>query len=95
MAELAERHWHTYTLLEETLRGAVDNRAMELWDRQSLRHVRALIRVIAQLGLKRSGEMLQRELKCDLAEAIRAEIVEALNEFGATLDDPYSGMRSQ
>jgi predicted DNA-binding transcriptional regulator YafY len=93
MDEVADRHWHTYTLLDDAIRNAVDDWVMNNWDRNSFEKVRALISVIAKLGLVNSAEMLRREVHLPMRSAVRNEIESALTEFGTTVEDPYSGMR--
>jgi hypothetical protein len=93
--EVADRHWHTYTLLDDETRKDVDDWVIRSWDRSSLKKARALISVVAKLGLANSAEMLRRELDLELPSSVRNEIEGALREFGSTVDDPYSGMRKR
>lgn len=93
MDEVADRHWHTYTLLDSAMRKEVDDWVINNWDRSSLKKVRALISIIAKLGLVNSAEMLRREVHVPMSSPVRNEIESALQEFGTTVDDPYSGMK--
>lgn len=95
MNEVADRHWHTYTLLDGTTRNAVDDWVVHHWDRTSLAKVRALICVIAKLGLTRSAALLRRELQFDMPSPVRNEIDNALREFGSSVEDPYSGIKAR
>jgi hypothetical protein len=93
MDEIADRHWHTYTLLDNATRKEVDDWVSHAWDRNSLKKARALISVIAKLGLVNSAEMIRREVHVPMPSAVRNEIESALREFGTTVGDSYSGMR--
>lgn len=94
MDEVADRHWHTYTLLDDATRKDVDAWVIRNWDRSSLKKARLLISVVAKLGLVNSAHMLRRELNLEMPSLVKMEVEGALHEFGATVDDPYSGMRN-
>lgn len=93
MEEVADRHWHTYTLLDDQTRQAVDGWVIANWDRNSQAMARRLISIVARIGLVRSFEMLRRELDSDLLPEVRDEISGALRELEETVNDPYSGMK--
>ena len=93
MDEVADRHWHTYTLLDDTTRENIDAWVIRNWDRSSLKKARALIAIVAKLGLANSADLIRRQLNLETSPSVKAEIECALREFGATVDDPYSGMR--
>lgn len=92
--EVAERHWHTYTLLDNATRMQVDGWVMSHWDRDSVEMTEVLTEIIGHLGLVTSADMLRYELHYHQMPAlVRFEIEEALREYGSTVGDPYSGMR--
>jgi hypothetical protein len=94
MAEVADLHWHTYVLLDNQTRNELDVWVSAIWDRNSVIITRLLISIIARIGLSRSMKMLQRELNQELDSSVRHEIMEAIDEFGDTVSDPYSGMKT-
>lgn len=93
MDEIADRHWHTYSLLDDSTRRDVDAWVIRNWDHSSMAMTRLLISIIAKLGLAKSGDMLRREINVEMPLSVKEEIRGALREFGSNVDDPYSGLR--
>jgi len=93
MSKVADRQWHTYTVLDARTRDKLDAWVSTVWNRHALKRARLLIGIIARVGLVRSMRFLQQELRKDLHPLVRIETMEAIKEFGATVGDPYSGMR--
>src|SRR3954470_4378496 len=74
MYQLADRQWHTHTLLDRSTRTEVDEWVIRNWDPNSLAKVKIFISIIAHLGLVSSCEMLRRECEKPLPLMVRRHI---------------------
>jgi HEAT repeat protein len=93
--EVADRQWHTYTRLDPTMRDAIDDWIFANWDPTSLKMTGWLIGVVGHVGLPKSVNFMRQALEGELPPPVRQRIQEALDEFGATVDDPYFKMKRE
>ncbi len=90
--ELSDKQWHTYTLLPPGLLNQIDSILINLWNENSLENTEILLGIVAYLGLTKTFEKVKSALDGRLLTTVRQEILEAIEEFGATVADPYSGL---
>ncbi len=90
--ELADRQWHTYELLPLQLVDEIDSILINLWDKQELESTELLLGVTAHLGLTKTFRKIKAALDGELSVIVRQEILDAIEEFGITFTDPYSGI---
>jgi hypothetical protein len=91
--ELSERQWNLYELADEGLRADVAKVVLRVWDDQDSDRAECLFGVISRLGL---GDVLKRLREKDeqsYSVGVRTALKQAIEEFGDTVDDPYSGMK--
>lgn len=91
--ELSQRQWGTYELVSEELRCEIAKLVLRIWNDQDSDCAECLLGVICRLGL---GDVL-RHLRARDASSFSADVRdvmnEAIEEFGSSVDDPYSGMK--
>jgi hypothetical protein len=90
--ELSDRQWHTYQPLPYGLLNKIDSELFSLWDRNSLESTEVLLGIVSHLGLVKTFENICSALDSRLLTSVRQEILEAIDEFGASVADPYSGL---
>ena len=90
--ELAERQWHTYKLLDLSLLQEIDSILITLWDSECLESTEIIIGIIGMLGLQKTYDMIKSSISQKLSEEIKQEILEAIEEFGDTITNPYSSL---
>jgi hypothetical protein len=94
-SELSKRQWHTYRLLNSSLLKEIDFILVKLWDKHSLESPEIILGIIFRLGLPKTFKQIKANLSQKLSEEVRTEILEAIEEFGDIVTNPYSGMQSQ
>ena len=90
--ELSERQWHTYELLSASLRKQVSSTILDIWDDNDPDLAESLLGVTSRLGLGRVLEHLQLKESSSFSPNVRRIVDEAIQEFGESVNDPYSGM---
>ena len=93
--ELSDRQWHTYKVLDDSTRQALDCWIISNWDCSSEKMTGYLLGVIGSVGLPKSFEFMKEALQTKIPPfslAVRTEIERAIDDFGSTVENPYSGM---
>ncbi|MEX5590398.1 hypothetical protein [Pseudomonas urmiensis] len=90
--ELADRQWHTYSLLDEALKGRLEQLLISRW-RDDLEITENLLSIVSRLGLVGVWEFLLGLDKQRISAATREAIDDAVAEMADSIADPYSGMR--
>lgn len=90
--ELADRQWHTYSLLDEALKGRLEQLLISRW-RDDLEITENLLSIVSRLGLAGVWEFLLGLDKQRISAATREAIDDAVAEMADSIADPYSGMR--
>ena len=91
---LSERQWSTYELVDEQLRADIAAMTLKLWNDHDGDLAEMLLGTTSRLGL---GQVLRQLREKDwslYSVSVRKAVAEAISEFGDTVDDPYSGIRS-
>jgi hypothetical protein len=91
--ELADRQWHTYQLLNETIKLEIEDWLISIVDFNSAEIIDCITSIIGYLGLSSLYETIKATLIKDLNEEVRQIITETIKEFDAHVEDPYYGMR--
>jgi hypothetical protein len=91
---LSERQWNTYELADEQVRTDVATMALTLWNDHDAELAEALLGITSRLGLGCVLKHLQERDSALFSANVGRLVSEAVSEFGDTVDDPYSGMRS-
>ncbi|WP_374981512.1 hypothetical protein PSGK_11415 [Pseudomonas solani] len=90
--ELADRQWHTYSLLPEPLKSRVEQLIILCW-RDQPEITDYALSIVSKLGLVEAWEFLLGLDRQVMSLASREAIEEAETEMSSTIADPYSGMR--
>lgn len=91
--ELADRQWHSYSILPSTYKQMVEEWIKSHWMPNSLEFITQTAFITGALGLPGILEMLQKEVgNPHLDPDVQSEIAGAVKEIGGKIDDPYSGM---
>jgi len=93
LLELSDRQWHTYTVLNDSLKKELESILISCWDGGDLEFVEGAIAVTARLGLVGFFNFLCGQAIEGLPLEVADEIRGAIAEFGGSVADPYSGMR--
>ena len=94
LEELADRQWHTYTLLASPLMARVEQLIISrLQDQPEV--TESAISIVSRLGLVRVWSFLLGLDRQVVSPASRKAIEEAEIEMASTIADPYSGMRTK
>ncbi|MEO8489357.1 hypothetical protein [Pseudomonas sp.] len=92
LVQLSDRQWHTYSLLDNSLRERIEHRVLSLWDGHDLEQAEQVISIMASLGLEAINTFLASRSPTDVSPEVFNEISLALSEFGDSVSDPYSGV---
>jgi len=92
--ELAIRQWHTYKVIENSLKDEINNWIIENFNFNSLEITESLIGVIGNLGLEKSYEYIKESISKDINinKDVKHKILEAINEFGESVSNPYMSL---
>lgn len=102
MAQVADRQWHTYELLETELRSRIDtimaNMLMQkVVDQLSIYAFRGILFTIGSLGLRESYDVLGTSLIQSVDNKKKKEIEEFVREtkvlHNGDIEDPYYTLR--
>ena len=89
LSEVADRQWHTYSLLDKQTMRALDNWIAVNWNPSSERMTELLIGIIANVGLPNALELMKNAVDSGLPHSVRNIISDALVRFGSSVNDPY------
>ncbi|MCP4170996.1 MAG: hypothetical protein GY758_09525 [Fuerstiella sp.] len=89
---LSERQWNTYELADEQLRTDVAAMTLKLWDDQDADRAETLLGVTSRMGLGVVLQHLRKKDRSSYSAEVRKSVEDAINEFGDSVDDPFSGM---
>jgi len=93
LVQLSERQWHTYSLLDDSLRERTEHCLLSLWNGHDLEQAEEVISIMASLGLEAINTFLASRSPKDVSPEVFNEISLALSEFSGSVSDPYIGMR--
>lgn len=93
LVQLSERQWHTYSLLDDSLRERIEHCLLCLWSGHDLKQAEEVISIMASLGLEAINTFLASRSPKDVSPEVFNEISLALSELGSSVSDPYIGMR--
>lgn len=91
LEELADRQWHTYSLLAAPLKVCVEQLIISRWQDQ-LETTESILSIVSKLGLVGVWDFLMGLDKQVMSAASREAIDDAEREMASTIADPYSGM---
>lgn len=90
--ELSDRQWHTYSIMQVSLKEKIEDILVSILDVSSLEQIEYILGIVPRLGLTKVLEVLTsidlRLLKSEVADEIRDAIV----EFEGDVSDPYADM---
>ena len=89
--ELADRQWHTYSLLSESLKFRLEDLVISRWQDQP-EVTNYALSIVSRLGLVRAWCFLVALDRKVISAASREAIQDAETEMSSTISDPYSGM---
>ncbi|WP_133775954.1 hypothetical protein [Pseudomonas graminis] len=92
LMELAERQWHTYSVLSPCLKARIEDHLISAWDGDDLELVENFIGIMVRLGLERCSMFLRSLKETDVSPKAFNEVSLAISEFGDSVSDPYSGV---
>lgn len=93
LANLADKQWHTYELLEQSNILEIEKWILDSWDKTSYDETDVIISIVAHLGLTKVFEKMQNsELFSDIE--IKNLIDDFRIEVGSDVSNPYSQMSS-
>lgn len=91
--ELADRQWHTYSLLNPDLRNRVERWIFENWCVDEVPFVESVTGIVPLLGLKNVVKLFEQTLNESLNQDVREELQCALEEYGENVGNPYAEIR--
>ena len=89
LLELADRQWHTYTKLSDTMKYQVEDVLMGCWDGFNFVFVDGVLSVCARLGLQRLYEFILGCHARDISPEVAGAIRECIVKLGKNVEDPY------
>lgn len=92
LEELADRQWHTYSLLAPSLKARLEQLIISRWQDQ-LEITESVLLIIPRLGLMNAWDFIVGLDRHMMSAASREAIDEAEAEMASTIADPYSGMQ--
>lgn len=95
LAQLADRQWQTFETLPHAARKRLSAFAIGVWERRSLASTALLISIIRTLGLADALAFATSLDPQTLEPIIASELRDALDEFGDTVDNPYTQIKQR
>ena len=92
--ELADRQWHTYTMLKPELLNRIQILLFSVTNFENPEIIDYLLDIIPRLGLNDLFQSCLKQLPNIKNQDVINSIREADKEFGSTVADPYSGMKT-
>lgn len=93
LAELADRQWHTYDKLDESIQKRMERWIQANWNVDSYELVTSIILVVAHLGLVNSFQLMKNSLQFPMSLQVKNKIEKAVSELADNIADPYAGMK--
>jgi flagellar biosynthesis component FlhA len=93
LLELADKQWHTYKILDEVTKNRIEKWIFQNWNTSSADLVDVILSIIGYLGLEENYKMVKQELDKSIQPEVRKMIMDAIEEYGESVSDPYSGMK--
>lgn len=90
--ELADRQWHTYQLLEESVKKKVERYLENVIDFEDSEIMDYILCIIPRIGLSNLFSYILENKNAIQNREILLNIMESEDEYGDTVDNPYSGM---
>ena len=92
--ELSDRQWHTYTLVDRTIRLRIDKFIRERLDICSSEFLNDMISIILLLGLQESYDFIMKVLaERNIDQKIASEMESVMKEYGDDISDPFDSLR--
>ena len=91
-SELSDRQWHTYELLDDTLRNKVTACLEALWLDDDGDRAESLFGIAGRLGLPRFLEFVKERNNAAFGSQVKRVVTECMTELEGSIADPYSGM---
>ncbi|MDQ0046865.1 hypothetical protein J2T18_001137 [Paenibacillus polymyxa] len=94
LSQLTDRQVMTYELLESEVRNSIDKVLHRLWNTDSYDDVDIILSIVVNLGLKNCFQKIKDSINQDkdINELILEEIIEAIEEVGENISNPYHGL---
>ena len=93
LLELADRQWHTYGLLDDTIKSKIEAWLIGVNDITSTEVVEYSTSILGRIGLERMYSIMKDSLSGNIKNEIRLIIQETIDELDDHVSDPYFGMR--
>jgi len=90
--ELANRQWHTYSLIHDDVKILIETWIINNFNSESLKFVENATSIAPMLGLTVVVVYFKKLLQGKLSPEVRKEIEGALQEYENCIANPYSGM---
>lgn len=92
LCALADKQWHTYKLVDETIKLNIETFIKKTLNLKSIEYVDYTTTIIAYLGLEDSYKILEDSLILNLDESVRKIIIDFVLEIRNSIKNPYNGM---
>ncbi len=92
LLELADRQWHTYELLEEDVREQAEKYLRSVIDFEDEEIMDCILCIIPRIGLGNLFRYILHNRALIHNQIVLSNIAESENEYGDSVDNPYSGM---
>ncbi len=93
LLELSERQWNTYELLDKEIKKVIEQYLKSIINFEDKEIIDYMLSIIPMLGLKELFDYIIQNKKTICDETIVKIIEEVEAEYGADVDNPYSGMQ--
>ncbi len=93
LSELSDRQWHTYELLDDTLRSQVTSCLEGLWLDDDCDRAETLFGIARRLGLQRFLAFVNGRNQSAFESQVKRVVRECISELAGSIADPYSGMK--
>ena len=90
LLELADRQWHTYEPLEESVKEKADKYLKSVIDFEDEEIMDYILCIIPRIGLSNLFSYILQNKVFIHNQAVLSNIAESENEYGDSIDNPYS-----
>jgi hypothetical protein len=90
--ELSDRQWHTYELLDETVKSRITSWIESNWE-GNLDFIESIAGIVGMLGLENIYLKIKSLLSDPIGSDLKRGIEKIIAEFGDSVADPYISLK--
>lgn len=94
LLELADRQWHTYEFIDKDVKEQLEKYLISIIEFDDEEIMDSMLCIIPRIGLENVFNYILKFKSSIINKKIKSRIEDSINEYGETVDNPYSGMEN-